>query len=116
MHAAVCTRQYGGRGVRFTDVGQVNRSLARLAADNLHESEHRLQGEFLGVLPNSRSFEFKLAGEDQIIRGKIPPRLQNIESLNEHLYQHVQINVARTQVGGGQPRCLLIGLPDWLDS
>lgn len=41
---AVCTLQYGGRDARFTDVGQVNRSLARLAADNLHKNENQLQG------------------------------------------------------------------------
>jgi len=113
---AICTLQYGGRSVRFTDVGQVIRSLARLAADNLHESEDQLEGKFLGVLPNSRSFEFKLASDEQIIRGKISPRLRNIESLNEHLHQRVQIDVARTQVGNGQPRYLLISMPDWLGS
>ena len=53
-NGAVCALQYGGQGVRFTDVGQVSRSLARLEADNLHESVEQLQGEFVGVLPNSR--------------------------------------------------------------
>lgn len=37
-NGAVCALQYGGQGVRFTDVGQVSRSLARLEADNLHET------------------------------------------------------------------------------
>lgn len=75
-NSAVCALQYGGSGVRFTDVGQVSRSLARLAADNLHESEEQLRGEFVGVLPNSRSFEFRLASDGQIIRGKVSPRVQ----------------------------------------
>ena len=113
---AICTLQYGHRGVRFTDVGQVKRSLARLAADNLHESEQQLLGEFVGVLPNSRSFEFKLASGGQIIRGKVSPRLQDIESLNKHLHQQVQIDVARTQVGSGQPRYVLLRVPHWLDA
>jgi len=113
---AICTLQYGHRGVRFTDVGQVKRSLARLAADNLHESEQQLLGEFVGVLPKSRSFEFKLASGGQIIRGKVSPRLQDIESLNKHLHQQVQIDVARTQVGSGQPRHVLMRVPNWLDA
>lgn len=113
---AICTLQYGDGGVRFSNVGQVNRSLARLASDNLHETEEQLQGEFLGVLPNSRSFEFKLDDNGQVIRGKVSTRLQNLESLNDHLHEPAQIDVARTQVGNGQPRYLLVGMPVWLKS
>lgn len=115
-NSAVCALQYGGSGVRFTDVGQVSRSLARLAADNLHESEEQLRGEFVGVLPNSRSFEFKLAGDQQIIRGKVAPRLQNVDDINGHLHQAVQIEVTRTQVGNGRPRYLLTQMPQWAQS
>jgi len=112
-HSAVCALQYGGRGVRFTDVGQVNRSLARLEADNLRESEEQLDGEFIGVLPNNRSFEFKLASDGQIIRGKISPRLQNVDDINDHLHQTVKIDVMRTQIGNGRPRYLLTQMPQW---
>lgn len=110
---AVCALQYGGRGVRFTDVGQVSRSLARLESDNLHESEEQLRGEFVGMLPNSRSFEFKLASDGQIIRGKVSPRLQNVDFINGYLHQAVQIDVIRTQVGAGRPRYLLTQMPQW---
>ena len=113
---AVCAFQYGGRGVRFTDVGQVSRSLARLAADNLHESEEQLRGEFVGVLPNSRSFEFRLASDGQIIRGKVSPRVQNVDAINDHLHSAVQIDVTRTQVGDGRPRYLLTQMPQWAQS
>lgn len=113
---AVCAFQYGGRGVRFTDVGQVSRSLARLAADNLHESEEQLRGEFVGVLPNSRSFEFRLASDGQIIRGKVSPRVQNVDTINDHLHSAVQIDVTRTQVGNGRPRYLLTQMPQWAQS
>ena len=115
-NSAVCALQYGGRGVRFTDVGQVSRSLARLAADNLHESEEQLRGEFLGVLPNGRSFEFRLTSDQQIIRGKVSPRLQNVDDINRHLHQAVQIEVTRTQVGNGRPRYLLTQMPQWAES
>lgn len=113
-NSAVCALQYGGHGVRFTDVGQVSRSLARLAADNLHESEEQLRGEFVGVLPNSRSFEFRLASDGQFIRGKVSPRVQNVDAINEHLHSPVQINVTRTQVGNGRPRYLLTQMPQWV--
>lgn len=113
-YSAVCALQYGGSGVRFTDVGQVSRSLARLAADNLHESEEQLRGEFVGVLPNSRSFEFRLASDGQIIRGKVSPRVQNVDAINDHLHRAVQIDVTRTQVGNGRPRYLLTQMPQWV--
>lgn len=115
-NSAVCALQYGGSGVRFTDVGQVSRSLARLAADNLHESEEQLRGEFVGVLPNSRSFEFRLASDGQIIRGKVSPRVQNVDAINDHLHRAVQIDVTRTQVGNGRPRYLLTQMPQWAQS
>lgn len=115
-NSAVCALQYGGSGVRFTDVGQVSRSLARLAADNLHESEEQLRGEFVGVLPNSRSFEFRLASDGQIIRGKVSPRVQNVDAINDHLHNAVQIDVTRTQVGNGRPRYLLTQMPLWAQS
>ncbi|MCK9512211.1 MAG: hypothetical protein M0R28_13385 [Pigmentiphaga sp.] len=115
-NSAVCSLQYGGRGVRFTDVGQVSRSLARLAADNLHESEEQLRGEFVGALPNSRSFEFRLASDGQIIRGKVSPRVQNVDAINDHLHCDVQIDVTRTQVGNGRPRYLLTQMPRWAQS
>lgn len=113
-NSAVCALQYGGSGVRFTDVGQVSRSLARLAADNLHESEEQLRGEFIGVLPNSRSFEFRLASDGQIIRGKVSPRVQHVDAINAHLHSAVQIDVTRTQVGNGRPRYLLTQMPQWV--
>ena len=115
-NSAVCALQYGGSGVRFTDVGQVSRSLARLAADNLHESEEQLRGEFVGVLPNSRSFEFRLASDGQIIRGKVSPRVQNVDAINDHLHSAVQIDVTRTQVGNGRPRYLMTQMPQWAQS
>ena len=115
-NSAVCALQYGGSGVRFTDVGQVSRSLARLAADNLHESEEQLRGEFVGVLPNSRSFEFRLASDGQIIRGKVSPRVQNVDTINDHLHSAVQIYVTRTQVGNGRPRYLLTQMSQWAQS
>ncbi|MDP1999381.1 MAG: hypothetical protein Q8K22_07275 [Rhodoferax sp.] len=110
---AVCALQYRGRGVRFTDVGQVRASLARLGADNLRESEQQLHGEFVGVLPKSRTFEFKLTGEEKIIRAKVAPTMQNVDELNQHLHQTVAIHVMTTQVGNGRPRYLLTRMPAW---
>ena len=112
-NSAVCALQYDGRGVRFTDAGQVNRSIAKLGAENLRESEEQLHGEFLGLLPQGRNFEFKLATDSQVIRGKVSPHVHNIDEINEHRHQPTDIKVTRTQVGNGRPRYLLIQMPQW---
>ena len=110
---AVCAVQHAGRSVRFTDVGQVRNSLERLGADNLREAAEHLHGEFVGALPKGRAFEFRLSGDDRIIRGKVSPLIQNVDDINLHLHQAVQIDVMSTQVGNGRPRYLLTQLPAW---
>lgn len=110
---AICTLQYRGRGVRFTDVGQVRSSLERLGADNLRESMQKLHGTFVGALPKSRTFEFKLSGEERIIRGKVAVTIQNVDEINQHLHQTISIDVMTTQVGNGRPRYLLTQMPQW---
>lgn len=112
-HDAVCALQYGNDVVRFQDVGQIRQSLARLEADNLHERQEVLSGFFEGSLPNARTFEFKLASDGQVIRGKIAPAVQNVEEINKHLQLRVQIPVTITQVGKGRPRYVLTQLPQW---
>lgn len=110
---AVCALQYKGQSIRFSDVGQVRSSLDRLSTDNLRESPQQLKGSFVGALPQSRSFEFRLAENQQIVRGKIASAIQNIDDINQHLHQPVCIEVMATQVGNGKPRYLLTQIPAW---
>jgi len=110
---AVCTIQYLDRGFRFTDVGQVRNSIARLSLDNLHEDERTLEGEFQGVLPKSRTFEFKLASEDEVIRGRIGPAIPDPDALNACLHRSARIKVLATRVGDGRPRFVLLEAPEW---
>jgi hypothetical protein len=112
-YEAICTMQYRDRDFRFTDVGQVRNSLARLDQDNLREGEKYLDGEFQGVLPKGRSFEFKLVGEDEVVRGKVGPAIQDADELNARLRQSARIKVMVTQVGNGRPRYVLIESPQW---
>lgn len=113
---AVCTLQYRERSVRFTDVGQIRKSLERLSLDNLSETEEILYGEFHGLLPKSRSFEFGLAELDsKVITGKVSVGIKDAESLNQHLYKHVKVKMLVTRIGGVRPRYVLLELPQWND-
>jgi hypothetical protein len=114
---AICTLQYQNRSMRFTDVGQIKSSLVRLSQDNLQEKEETLQGEFQGILPKARTFEFKSSGLScEIVKGKISKSIQDVDSLNRHLNQAVAIKVMATRVANGKPRYLLLELPVWEDT
>jgi hypothetical protein len=110
---AVCALQYQNQVFRFTDVGQVRRSLERISKDNLHEQEQWLKGEFQGVLPKRRAFEFKIANTNEVIIGKILPAIEDVGPINQHLHQQLKIRTMVTTVGHGRPRYLLLDLPKW---
>jgi hypothetical protein len=114
-HEAVCTVQLGESVVAFSDVGQVRTSLDRLSHENLREEHEELRGELQGVLPRARAFEFKLAGSDQIVRGKISPAIADPDALNRMLHRPARIEVLVTRVGIGRPRYVLIAPPRDLD-
>lgn len=110
---AMCHLQLKDQMVRFTSVEQIRTSLRRLSRDNLREEEQALEGEFLGVLPLSRTFEFRLMQNQEGIRGKVAPTVQDIEQINRHIGQSVRISVMQTRIGHGRPRYLLLAMPAW---
>lgn len=114
---AVCALHFRNHAFRFSDMGQVRRSLERLSQDNLHEEEQFLEGAFEGVLPNRRrTFEFKLNEQDEVIVGKVGPVVANLDEINKHLYKATRIKVMTTCVGNGRPRYVLLEMPQWTDS
>jgi hypothetical protein len=112
-HEAVCALEYGSRAFRFSDVGEVRRSLARIGQDNLLEVEKELEGEFLGVLPKRRTFELRLAGSEEVIGGKVGPGVVDPGRINDHLNERTRIQVLETRVGNGKPRYVLTAEPEW---
>lgn len=111
---AVCGLQFNGRMFQFKDVGEVRRGAERLSHENLHEEETQLTGEFQGVLPKARSFEFKLAESQEVVRGKVSPTIGAPDDINGHLHQPLTIDVLATRVGTGKPRFVLLRLPsEW---
>jgi hypothetical protein len=110
-HEAVCAVTFGGRSFEFSDVGQVQLALARLAVDNLIEVQTTKTGQFQGVLPTSRTFEFKLTDSSEVIKGRIGPAVTSPDDLNQLLHQVVTITLTETRVGAGRPRYMLDSLP-----
>ena len=111
---AVCSVELADTLFSFSDVGEVRRSLERLGQDNLHEELQTYSGEFQGVLPKRRTFEFRVANSEDVITGKIGPGISDADALNDHLHTLARIEVLATRVGNGRPRYVLNKLPDWL--
>ncbi|WP_300294596.1 hypothetical protein [Nitrosomonas sp.] len=110
---AWCALEFDDRFFRFSDYEQIKLSSERLRDENIQEREESYQGEFQGVLPASRSFEFKLSSEDEIIKGKVDKTVADPDILNrEWLHKPVTVVLHVMQVGQGRPRFTLMKLDD----
>ncbi len=108
---AVCTFNFKEKKFIFDHVAQVKSCADRLSVENIKQEENiSIAGEFLGVLPNKRTFEFKIKESNEIISGKIAPVLENPEKINILLNKETEIKVIKTTVGSGKPRYLLLEL------
>lgn len=107
---AVCTLDFEDQVFRFDDVGQVRQSLDRLGQDNIHEGDELIEGAFQGVLPKRRTFEFKIAGTEAIINGKVGADIPDAGVINRILNRATTISVHTTSVGDGRPRYVLLDL------
>lgn len=109
---AVCSLRFGEHVFSFRDVAQVAFGAKRLEAENRHEKEVTFQGAFVGALPQRRTFEFKPAGEDRLISGRIGPEASP-EAINTHLHKTTSVRLTETRIGNGRPRYLLRQTPKW---
>jgi hypothetical protein len=111
---AVCSLYVGDHAFRFTDPGQVRRSLERLSADNLHEHQEVREVVLEGVLPTRRTFEFRLGNE--VLAGKIGLGIADPHSMNRLLDRPLRVQLLVTQVGSGRPRYTLVEQPEVTDN
>jgi len=102
---SLCGFEFSNKFFRFNDQEQLSRSICRLDSNNINESKQLHKGEFQGVLPNSRTFEFKSYEEDKIIRGKLGLSIEDPDVINRvWLHKPITIYITVTQVGDSQPR------------
>lgn len=111
---AWCALSFKEQTFRFTDLEQVDLTMTKLSTDNITEKDNSYTGEFQGILPSRRTFEFKVGNE--IIVGKIGSEIQDPGVLNrEYLNIPLSINLHVTQVGQGKPRYMLKDLTQILN-
>jgi hypothetical protein len=105
---AICALEFKDEVFRFADVGQVRRSEGRLRQDNIHEEGKRLSGQFLGVLPHRRTFEFKVSEGEEIITGKVGKDIEDAAAINHILERSLAIQVHAKRAGSGRPKYTLL--------
>ncbi len=105
---AICALEFREEVFRFADVGQVRRSEGRLRQDNIHEEDKRVSGQFLGVLPHRRTFEFQVTDTQDILSGKVGPAIEDAGSINHALGRPLMIQVHTKRAGTGRPKYTLL--------
>lgn len=110
---AWCGLEFGDRFFRYANHEQIKLSCERLKADNIQEREETYRGEFQGVLPTGRTFEFRLADQNGLIKGKVDLTIDDPDVLNrEWLHKPVTVKLNVMQLGQGRPRFTLMALND----
>jgi len=110
---ALCGLEFGNHIFRHLDDEQVRLSCERLRDDNIQERDDIYQGEFEGVLPTGRTFEFRIANQNELIKGKIDRSIQDPDILNRQwLHRLAIVKFHVMQVGQGRPRYTLMSLDD----
>jgi hypothetical protein len=114
-HQAWCGLAYGDTHFQYADYAQIKVSNERLKDDNIHTQKQSFQGEFQGVLPMGRTFEFVHGDSKEVLRGKINIAIEDPDILNrDWLHKPVTIQLTALYVGRGRPRYTLMSLADVL--
>ena len=110
---AWCGLEFADRFFRYADHEQIKASCERLKDDNIQERVETYRGEFQGVLPTGRTFEFRLTDQEGLIKGKVDLSIDDPDVLNrDWLHKPVTVKFNVMQVGQGRPRFTLMTLED----
>jgi hypothetical protein len=113
QHQAWCGLEFKQKVFRYRNIEQLRQSRDRLSEGNIHEDVEAFRGELQGVLPKGRSFEFKISGDDHIIRGRVGIGIEDPDVLNrEWLHRPVEVRLNVVQVGQSRPSYTLNELGD----
>lgn len=108
QNQAWCGLEFKRNVFRYKNIEELRQSRDRLSEENIHEDELIFLGELQGVLPNGRSFEFKISGDDRILKGKVGLGIEDPDVLNrEWLHKPVSVALKVVQVGQSRPSYML---------
>src|SRR5690606_21335715 len=81
-HDAQFAAEFEGRRVSLDSADAVQRVVDALREEDIMEEERAIDGELLGVLPESREFEARLAS-GQVVRGKLDRAIRNVAAFKK---------------------------------
>lgn len=113
QNGAWCGLEFRNEFFRYKDAEQIKLSEERLKNENIKETNEEYKGEFQGILPVGRNFEFLVSGDGEVIKGRLGPDIENPDLLNrEWLHRSATVRLNVIQVGRGRPRFTLLSLDD----
>jgi hypothetical protein len=98
---------------RYRDINSIIRSKEMLSPSNFKEETRPFTGHFIGILPETRRFEFRVSGTGEVVKGKIlkiPSK--EIEDFNKNsLFNNVSVDMKVYRIGDSKPRYSVEALP-----
>lgn len=105
INDSYCSIAFDNKVSKYASIEDVKKAAARLSDENIKESTVELKGQFDGMLPHKRTFEFIDSDNGNVIFGKIDSTAGNIsEKMNTFLKKDVKQAFHVVQVGNGSPR------------
>ena len=95
-----------------SDVGQVRQSESRLSQEHIDEEEQEISGQFQGVLPARRTFEFLNEATGEVISGEIASAVEDVDAINKLLNRPANIKVRSGQGDATGRRYVLLAYKD----
>lgn len=100
---------FRNRKFRFASDNQLNNTITRLAARNVHEETEDFPGTMIGVLPASRRFQLNLLTDWAEIEGRISSEIRDTYELaHQYTGREVTARIRSVRVGQGNPRYTLL--------
>lgn len=102
---ALFAMEFNKKLTRIDSQEVLNKLITRLAEENISEFIEEYRGEFRGVLPNSRTFEFMEYPDKNLIKGKIDHTFEDPDVINrEYLHKPVTVEFKVIQFGQAKPK------------
>lgn len=107
---AIFTINSGLRKIVCSNQEDLREAAVRLKSDNIVEDEVECVGQFVGILPENRDFEFK-KNDGATIKGKIDKSIEDPDKILSDWYKKlVKVRLHTRVIGRGRPRFALRSL------
>lgn len=108
---AWCGIECGKQAFKYESREEQERATNRFKKENIKEADEVFTGEFQGVLPAGRTFEFKLHDQEGLIKGRIGAEVADPDILNrDWLHKKAKITLHGVRIGEGRPRYALTSM------